>query len=189
VPLDADKAGILDRLSPDGQKALLGQEIMRLGQMQESVAVALDALEGVVAAVQETLAGGQKFFSRTASISATVAGTRIHLLAEADLPEGKKAFPLGFFMILNGEVSWTGGTGTAIYIADSGTDLIYRLAAIEAAQLVAGNYLCPDSDGVTLEAECGMNLGCRTGKGIDVLADADFGAGSDLVVTVYGYMA
>lgn len=81
-----------------------------------------------------------------------------------------------------------GGSGTAVYLADSGTDLIYRFAAIGVAQLVAGNYLCPDSEGVTLEAEFGMNLGCRAGKGIDVLADANFGSGSDLVVTVYGYM-
>lgn len=188
MALDADKAGVLDRLSPDGQRALLGQEIMRLGQVQDSLSSAVATLESALAIVQQALPGGQKFFSRTASLQAVNAGTRVPLLAEADLPEGKKVYPLGFFMILNGEVCWEGGTGTTVYIADSGTDLIYRFAAIEAAHLMPGEYLCPNSDGVTLEAEFGMNLGCRTGKGIDVFADGNFGSGSDLVVTVYGYM-
>jgi len=182
MALDPDKAGILDRLSPDGQRALLGQELMRLGK-------ALEELEESVTTLKSTKAGGQEFFSKTIRLPALTAGTRVHSFSEADIPEGKKIYPLGFFLLLDGETAWTGGTGTKVYIADSGIDLIYRFAGILATQLIPGNYIGPASEGVTLEAELGMSLGCRTGKGIDVMADGDFAEGSDLVVTVYGYMA
>ena len=164
MALDSRKAGLLDRMSPDSQSTLLGQEIMRLWGSLESLEVSVNLLKSAEAS-------GQKFFSKTARLSALAASTRIHILAEAEIPDGKVIHPLGFFILLDGEVAWEGGTGTTIYIADSGTDLIYRFAGIQSAQLVAGNYISPTTDGVTLEAEFGMSLGCRAGKGIDMLAD------------------
>lgn len=181
MALDSRKAGLLDRMSPDSQSTLLGQELLRLWESLENIEASVNILKSAEA-------GGQEFFSKTARLSALVASTRVHVLAEADIPDGKTIHPLGFFILLDGEVAWTGGSGTTVYIADSGVDLIYRFAAIQATQLVAGNYISPTAEGVTLEAEFGMSLGCRAGKGIDVLADDNFASGSDLVVTVYGYM-
>ncbi|HQB08067.1 MAG TPA: hypothetical protein PK712_09415, partial [Rectinema sp.] len=80
------------------------------------------------------------------------------------------------------------GNGRNVYIADSGTDLIYRFATINAEQLIPGNYISPNSDGVILEAEFGMSLGGRLEKGIDILADGNFEVGSDLFITVYGFI-
>lgn len=196
MALDSEKAGILDRLSPDGQKALLGQEILRLGREQESLKGALvelgAAVEGLRAAVdslEADAARGQRFFARTATLKAAEAGTRVALLPEAELAAGERAYPVGFFMVLAGEEAWSGGTGTRIFLADSGTDLIYRFASIAASALVPGNFITPSAEGVTLEAEFGLALGGRLGKGIDILADGNFEAGSDLSVTVYGYIA
>ncbi len=180
MALDRDKVGILDRLNPDGQKALLGQEILRLGEEEERLLRRIDELEIVISE--------QKFFAKTGSIKASEAGTRVHILAESQVAQGKKAYPIGFYLILKGEEPWTGGEGTKLFIADSGTELIYRFATIDKGALAPGNYLTPSSEEVVLEAEFGMTLGGREGKGIDILADKDFETGSELCVTVYGYI-
>ncbi|MGB9686967.1 MAG: hypothetical protein ACPLYX_10780 [Rectinema subterraneum] len=196
MALDSEKAGILDRLSPDGQKALLGQEILRLGREQESLNGALVALgaavEGLQAAVgslEEALARGQRFFARTGIVRAAEAGSRVAILPEGELGAGQKAYPVGFFLVLAGEVAWTGGVGSRIFLADSGIDLIYRFASIEARVIAPGTFITPSSEGVTLEAEFGLAVGGRVGNGIDIVADGSFASGSDLSVTVYGYIA
>jgi len=181
MALDSRKAGLLDRMSPDSQNALLGQELMRLWE-------GLENIEASVAMIKSTETSGQEFFSKTARIGALSAATRIQVMPEIEIPSGKTLYPLGFCLLLDGETAWAGGTGTVLYIADSGTDLIYRFATIEAALLLPGNYISPTLEGVTLEAEFGMSLGCRAGKGIDVFGDGNFESGDDLVVTVYGYM-
>jgi len=195
VALDSEKAGILDRLSPDGQKALLGQEILRLGREQENLQQALTelgaAVGGLTAAMgslQEAVARGQRFFARTATLRSAEAGARVAVLPEDELSTDQRAYPLGFFMVLAGEVAWTGGTGSRVFLADSGEDLVYRFASIAASALVPGNFITPSAEGVTLEAEFGLALGGRLGKGIDILADGNFEVGSDLSVTIYGYI-
>jgi hypothetical protein len=195
MAFDATRAGILDRLSPDGQKASLGKEILQLSEQQQTLQGALEALgaavEGLEAAVgslEEAMARGQRFFARTATLRAGEAGTRVRILPESELSAGERAYPVGFFMVLAGEEAWSGGTGTRIFLADSGTDLIYRFASIAASALVPGNFITPSAEGVTLEAEFGLALGGRLGKGIDILADGNLEAGSELSVTVYGYI-
>jgi hypothetical protein len=197
VAIDTEKAGILDRLSPDGQKALLGQEILRLGLEQESLQGALvelgAAVGGLTAAVGNleaaAMARGQRFFARTATLKAAEAGTRVHLLPASELGEDQKAYPLGFFLVLAGEEPWSGGTGSRVFLADSGVDLVYRFASIATSALMPGSFISPSAGGVTLDAEFGLAVGGRPGKGIDIVADGNFEAGSDLAVTVYGYIA
>ena len=196
MALDSEKAGILDRLSPDGQKALLGQEILRLGREQENLhgalmelGAAVGGLTASVGSLEEAMARGQRFFARTAVVRAAEAGARVPLLPESELGEGQKAYPLGFFLVLAGEVAWSGGTASRLYLADSGVDLVYRFASIEARVLAPGNFIGPSAEGVTLEAEFGLGVGGRPGKGIDILADGNFAEGSNLAVTVYGYIA
>lgn len=181
MAFDQRKAGLLDRMNPDSQSSLLGQEFIRLWN-------ALEILEAKVAAIQLEESGGKEFFSGTARISAITANTRVHVIPEIEIPQGKNLRPLGFIMLLDGETAWSGETGTALYIADSGIDSIYRFASIPANLMSAGNFITAHMEGVTLEAEFGMVIGCREGKGIDVLADGNFASGSDCVVTVYGYM-
>jgi len=195
VAFDSEKAGILDRLSPDGQKALLGQELLRLGQEQASLQGALVALgaavaglEAAVGSLEAALARRQRFFARTGVLRAALAGTRVAILSESELGAGEKAYPLGFFLALAGEVAWSGGTGSRLYLADSGTDLVYRFASVEARVLAPGNFIGVGAEGVALEAEFGLGLGGRAGKGIDIVADGNFAEGSDLAVTVYGYI-
>jgi len=195
MAFDATRAGILDRLSPDGQKASRGKEILQRSEQQpalqgarEALGAAVEGRRAAVDSLEADAARGQRFFARTATLKAAEAGTRVALLPEAELAAGERAYPVGFFMVLAGEEAWSGGTGTRIFLADSGTDLIYRFASIAASALVPGNFITPSAEGVTLEAEFGLALGGRVGKGIDVLADGDFETGSELSVTVYGYI-
>jgi hypothetical protein len=182
MSFDATRAGILDRLSPDGQKASLGKEILQLSEQQQALQAALEALS-------ESLAKRQRFFARTAIVRPANAATRVHVLAQDELAETQTAYPLHFFMVLSGETLWSGGTGTRIFLVDSGTDLVYRFAETDPRTIAPGAYITPESDGVTLEAEFTRSLGGRAGKGIDIVADGNFEAGSELSVTVYGYIA
>lgn len=181
MSFDATRAGILDRLSPDGQKASLGKEILQLSEAQQTMQDALEELS-------ESLAKRQRFFARTATLRSAEAGARVAVLPEDELSTDQRAYPLGFFMVLAGEVAWIGGTGSRIFLADSGEDLVYRFASIAASALVPGSFISPSSEGVTLEAEFGLAVGGRLGKGIDILADGNFSSGSDLSVTIYGYI-
>jgi hypothetical protein len=181
MPFDQRKAGLLDRMSPDSQSSLLGQELIRLWS-------AVDTLQASLASLNQEEAGGKEFFSATGRITAAAAGSHAHLLGEEKIPLGKTAHPLGFMMVLDGETAWSGEPGTTLYLADSGIDSIYRFASVPAQLITAGSYISPTLDGVTLEAEFGMALGCREGKGIDLVADGNFTAGSDLVATVFGYL-
>ena len=181
MAIDYIKAEILNRINPDGQKTLLGQELLKLSEEQKRILKKIDNIEPGQSI--------QKFFTRTAKLKATEAATRVSLLDENDLASEQKAYPIGFYLILNGENAWDGGNGRNVYITDSGTDLIYRFATINAEQLTPRNYILPNSDGVILEAEFGMSLGGRLEKGIDNLADGNFEVGSDLYITVYGLIA
>ena len=185
---DSDKAGILDRLSPDGQKAALGQEILRLGREQTGILATLGEILTNLEVLVTRFDAEQHYFARSVILSAATASNRMVLLQPEDIPTGKKAYPMGFKLLLGGETAWTGGTGTYVMLADSGIDAIYRFAAVAASVLLPGNYLFPGSEGVTLDAEFGMNLGARAGNGIDVMADGDFTQGSDLTVTIWGYL-
>lgn len=186
---DETKAGILDRLSPDGQKASLGREILALYQQQQEIMRSVAILQAALGDFFGSSGGSQIFFARTATINPQNATTRVHLLVEEDIETQQKAYPMGFFLALAGEEAWNGGMGTRLYLADSGSDLIYRFAEIDPRVILPGSYLGPDSDGVTLTAEYTRGLGGRAGKGIDILADGPFAEGSDLSVTVYGYLS
>lgn len=181
MPIDQRRAGLLDRMSPDSQSSLLGQELIKLW-------TEVDTLKANLASLAGEEAGGKEFFSATARLTAAAAGSRVHLLGEDKIPLGKTVHPLGFMMVLDGETAWSGEPGTTVYLADSGTDSIYRFAGIPAQLLTSGVFVSPTLEGVILEAEFGMALGCREGKGIDLVADGDFTAGSDLVATVFGYL-
>jgi len=188
VAFTDDRAEILDRMTPDGQRAALGQEILRLGREQTGILATLGELLGNLEALSDRVAGEQSYFARTATLTASTAGTRVPLLLPTEIPSGKRAHPLGFHLLTSGETAWAGGAGSTILLVDSGTDEIYRFASIAASQLLPGAFLGPGSEGVTLEAEFGMNLGAREGNGIDIVADGDFAEGSDLSVTVFGYL-
>jgi len=182
MSLDEDRAGILDRLSPESQRALLGQELRRLGTELERIASSLLEL-------QQELSSGQEFFCRTMTLDPATAGTRVHLLSESDVRLGRKAYPIGMLIALEGATAPSGGTATELSIVDSGTDLVYRFCTIEATALVVGNLVTELSDGVSLDDEFALFLGSRVGKGIDIFADGNFASGSPIRVTLYGYIA
>lgn len=171
MALSIATAEILNGINPDGQKALLGEELLRLGL------------------VQERLLQRPTFFGRVAVLKAADAATRISVLLESELAADRKAYLVGFHAMLGGEIAWSGGSGSKIVIADSGTDLLYQFATIDTESLLPGNLITPTTDGVRMDAEFGRNSGTRLGKGIDIFADGNFDEGSELWITLYGYIA
>ena len=118
-------------------------------------------------------------------ISATSAGTLVQLIADAVLAAVSGArFHLEGFKIQNiGATAWSGGSGTVLYIKDS-SNVLYATIAVSA--LTANCVVYPNSTGVTLNANYTDDVGATLAKGMKVIADANFGAGSDLVVDIWG---
>lgn len=142
----------------------------------------------VVAVNQRTVtaqdASGE-FISRTATLTAAAAGTPVHVIPAALVAAGKKFYPLGLILKVNGATAWTDSTGTIVRLKDTAASPVV-LASFAKAQLTANAVLDAVSTGVTLGTGMSLGLGMTAAKGIDIDADSDFDAGSDIVVTLFG---
>jgi hypothetical protein len=128
------------------------------------------------------------FFKRTATLTATGAATPVELLAAADVGTGRTAYVLGIIAKVNGGTAWTGGTGTIVTIQDdAGTPVIG--VTIAAAGLIGNAFIDLSEANTTVGDAVALGTGFTAEKGLDVAGDAAFGAGSDLEVTVFGYIA
>ena len=120
-----------------------------------------------------------------ATLTAAAAGTAVHAISAAQVPAGKKFYPLGFLLSVGGTTAWTDTTATVVKIQDTnGTPVV--AATIAKAQLTSQAQLGPLSTGVTLGTAYRTGAGLTAAKGVDVVGDANFAAGSDITVTVFG---
>ncbi len=127
----------------------------------------------------------EKPFRVTGSISASAAITPVELLADAEVPDGKKVYVDGFIVNVNGSTAWTDDTGTKIVIEDKAASPA-NVCEIAKAQLTGNAVLGMFSTGVTLGAAVKQGTGLTAAKGLQVKADDDFTAGSDILVTIWG---
>lgn len=172
-----DAAGVLD---------VVGCVPVEVVDGVADLAAALDTAEGAIDALEavNALAGGTPFI-RTATLTALAAGTAVHALAAADVGAGFKAFITGFKAVVSGGTAWSGGTGTKVAIQDTnGTPVVG--AEIAVAGLTGASVIAEGHANVTLKAA--LASGFTAAKGIDIKADNNFGAGSDLVVTITGFI-
>lgn len=134
-------------------------------------------------------------FNRTVSLTALLAGTAINLLTDStsvasgglsDVGTGYTVVLEGWRIKVKGTTAWSGGSGTYIQIEDtSGQTFVRALSAALTSQAL----LMDNSANVTLDALY-TNTGGRltTSKGLRIKGDANYGAGSDVQVTVWGYI-
>lgn len=125
-------------------------------------------------------------FHAVAKLVSTTAGTAVSF--GLTVPAGKKVYLSTFRASVYGSTAWTGGTGTLVNIQDTnGTPVVgFR---INAAGLTANAVI--DSFGDTnVDAFIAVlqNTGFTAAKGLVLKGDNNFGEGSDLYVTISGYI-
>jgi len=127
------------------------------------------------------------WFKRTATLTSAAAGTAVHVLTAADVGS-KTPFVMGAILKVDGADAWTDTTGTVVKLQDTAdTPVVGFTYAKE--QLTANAVLTLASTGVTIDDPVAEGNGFTAEKGLDVIADSDFDAGSDIKITVFGYLA
>jgi len=125
-------------------------------------------------------------FKKTVTLTALAAGTPVDILTDAQVGAGKKAYVTSFLSKVNGATAWTDATATIVKIQDSSATVGVTVAK---AQMTGNAILGLQSTGVTLGDAVVLGAGFTTAKGLVIVADANFTAGSDYVVTVTGFVA
>ena len=143
----------------------------------EIVATDVATLQAVVEA---NAALGGRFFKKTATLTSATAATPVHLLTDAEVGAGKKAYVSKIYFSVNGATNWA--TTATVTLQDTA-------GVVGATVLVAGltgNAMFDEGGAkVTLGEAIADGNGFTAGKGLDIAGNAN-GTGSDLIVTVFG---
>lgn len=140
----------------------------------------------VFLAKQDALSNGVPF-RKTVTLTAAAAATPVHVLPEALVAAGQKAFITNILLFVSGETAWTDELATGVSIQDTEAAPILAVSFAK-AQLTGGAILGMHSAGVTLARPVLTGVGLTAGAGIDIAADGNFAAGSDIIVTVCGFI-
>jgi hypothetical protein len=124
-------------------------------------------------------------FMVTANLTSAAAGTAVHILPAATVGAAKKAYGSRVAILVNGATAWTDITGTVVQIQDTNGTPVVGATWLKA--LLIGNAVLTDALASTLGPA--MVNGFTTAKGIDIVADANFAAGSTINVRIWGYIA
>lgn len=120
-------------------------------------------------------------FKATATLTSAAGATEVVLLADAKVPAGKKVYLHSIFASVDGATEWA--TATKVSIKDS-SDV--EGASFAVSDLIANaNLTIADA---TLLDPVAQGAGFTAAKGLEIVADAN-GTGSNLIVTVFGYIA
>lgn len=123
-------------------------------------------------------------FVATATITSAAAATAVTLVPDTAVPAGKKVYVTGFHAKVNGATEWA--TTATVKIQDSnGTPVEFATMAV--AALTANALVFPATANITPAAAFTLGTGGTAAKGLVLKGDAN-GTGSDLVVTVTGFI-
>ena len=126
-------------------------------------------------------------FRKTATLTAADAGTAVHVLTDADVGS-KTAYLLGAILKVDGPTAWTDDNAAIVKIQDTNGTPVVGLTYAK-AELKGNAVLVLGSAGVTIGDAVADGTGFTAAKGLDIIADANFAAGDNIKVTIYGYMA
>jgi predicted RecA/RadA family phage recombinase len=126
-------------------------------------------------------------FTKTVTLSAAAAETPIDIITDGET-NGKSVHVTSGMFTVSGSTAWTDTTATVVTVQDTADTPVTGVTIAKAA-LTANAVLVLTSANVTLGAAVSQNSGFTAGKGLTIKGDANFAAGSDLVVTITGYLA
>jgi hypothetical protein len=147
------------------------------------------ALAVEVAARENVMSlAGVRIFRTTVTLTAAAAGTAVHIVAAADVGALEKVFIMDFLLSVGGATAWSDSTGTIVTLQDTAGSPVVA-ATFAKAQLTGNAQLGKHSTGVTLGTPIRTGVGLTADKGLDIIADSNFDAGSDISITVWGFIA
>ena len=143
----------------------------------EIVATGVADLQEVVVA---NAALGGRFFKKTAKLTSAAATTPVHLLTDAEVGSGNKAYASKIYFSVDGDTKWAATANVTLQ------DTAAVVGATVAVAGLIGNAMIDEGNSnVTLGEAIADGDGFTAGKGLDIVGDA-IGTGSDLIVTVFG---
>lgn len=183
--LSASEAAAFDSSSPAAGNALIGARVKSLEDAAEADApegdTRLDNLEADVAAL---IAPGIPFFAK-ATLTAAAAGTPVHVIPAANVPAGKKIHIIDIVLNVSDSTAWTDSTATLVKLQDT-ADTPIVAASYAKAGLTANAVLGKIGTNITPGVDIQTGVGLTADKGLDIVGDAIFAAGSDIKVSVFG---
>jgi hypothetical protein len=143
----------------------------------------LDAT-GAEEPVLANLDTGRIAFTRTRTITSAAAAVPINVIAESEVPAGKKVYVTGVIGRVNGATVWA--TTATVKLQDTnGTPVDFMTFAV--AALTANARVFPGTANVTTEDAMANGTGGTAAKGLQLVGNAN-GTGSDLILTVTGFI-
>lgn len=122
-------------------------------------------------------------FKYTATLTAASAGTAVTVVD--NVGQNEKAYISGMILKVDGATAWTDATGTIVKIQDSSSVVGIT---IPKALLVGNAVLYLHSASLVLGTSVTDGEGFTMGSRIEILADDNFTAGSDIKCTLFGFI-
>lgn len=125
-------------------------------------------------------------FRKTVTLKSADAETPVSIIADADVAAGKCVYITGFYANVKGNEAWS-GTGNNVIVRDRASSPVSAITLPDSiltnsAQLMFG------STGVVLGDGIKDGTGMTPAEGIEIVGDGEFTAGSDLIVTITGFI-
>jgi hypothetical protein len=143
----------------------------------------LTAAEGFIADLQK---GPGIPFRKTVTLKSADATTAVEIIADTAVGTGKCVYITGFYANVNGSDAWA-GAGNNVIVRDRATSPVAAITLAK-AQLTTNAQLMFGSTGVTLGDGIKDGTGMTEAKGLTIVGDGAFTAGSDLIVTITGFI-
>lgn len=126
-------------------------------------------------------------FRKTVTLTAAAAATPVEIVADSSVATLEKVYITSILATVNGATDWADDTGTQVVIQDNAVAPVAGITVAKTA--LTGNAVFGlIATGVTLAAPVLLGSGFTADYGISIAADDNFTAGSDLVVTVCGFI-
>ena len=125
-------------------------------------------------------------FRKTVKLTSAEATTPVVIIADDDVGDGKCVYINSLYANVNGNDQWA-GDGAVVTVQDTATTPVAAITFAK-AQLLANAQLMFGSTGVTLGDGIKDGTGMTEAKGITIVADGAFASGSDLIVTITGFI-
>ena len=127
-------------------------------------------------------------FVTVVKLTSAAAGTAINIVPVSDVTQDgnnatRQVFITDIFLTVNGATAWTDATATKVAIQDTAATEIMSIAKAS----LTGNAQLQYTQ-FTLSTAAIRFTGVTAGKGIQIVADANFGAGSDIYAVVQGFI-
>ena len=121
------------------------------------------------AIVEANAALGGRFFKKTATLTSAAAATPVHLLTDAEVGAGKKAYVSKVYLSVDGAVDWA--TTATVTLQDTADTPVVGLTAAVAG--LKANAMIDEGNSNVLWRPLSRTAQIHSGKGLDIAGNAN----------------